>query len=47
MTSSSFFGSGVIVLTPSSANGSFFSFSTSDRSWGQVALQASQCSDQK
>jgi hypothetical protein len=43
----SFAASAVMILTPISANGLLDSFSTSDRSWGQLARQASQYSDQK
>jgi hypothetical protein len=41
------FGSWPTVLTPISAKGFFWSFVTSDRSWGQLARQAIQYSDQK
>ena len=43
----SFFGSVVLVLTPTSAKGLASSFLTSDRSWGQLARHFSQYSDQK
>jgi hypothetical protein len=47
ITAFSFLASEVMQLAPISANGLFASFSTSDRSWGQLARQASQYSDQK
>jgi hypothetical protein len=47
MISLSFLGSELFVFTPISAKGFLASFSTSDRSWGQLARQTSQYSDQK
>jgi hypothetical protein len=47
ITSLSFFGSWPTTLTPIKANGFFSKFLTSDRSWGQLARQVSQYSDQK
>jgi hypothetical protein len=43
----SFFGSSLATLTPISENGLPSSFLTSDRSWGQLARQVIQYSDQK
>lgn len=43
----SVFGSWSMTLTPIRANGLFFSFVTSDRSWGQWARHVSQYSCQK
>jgi hypothetical protein len=47
MTSLNFFGSAALLLTPIRANGFLASLVTSDRSWGQLARQVSQYSDQK
>jgi hypothetical protein len=47
MISLSFFGSALATLTPISENGLPSRFLTSDRSWGQLALQVIQYSDQK
>jgi hypothetical protein len=46
ITALSFFAS-LLPLTPISAKGFSRSFLTSDRSWGQLARQVSQYSDQK
>jgi hypothetical protein len=46
ITALSFFGS-LLPLTPISAKGLAASFVTSDRSWGQLARQVGQYSDQK
>jgi hypothetical protein len=47
ITALSFFASELMTLTPTRAKGFFARFLTSDRSWGQLARQASQYSVQK
>jgi hypothetical protein len=47
MISLSFFGSRSNMFTPTRANGFVSRSLTSDRSWGQLARQVNQYSDQK